>query len=385
MDLEGSERVSQVSFGGFDSNVRTKDLVECLEYKVGTVFRCRLNTSQLFLILLNTQTHPPRAKPKWALPWRGFPTLKIKYKNKNDTIFSFKSTSKYAVIKCNFKMEFVVIDINEIKCYNDTSYLVILLHLASSPCMWYRTVDDDIEEPVPFDLLDDDDPWIRTTYFTPSGDIGRCSSYRVSIPPRHGVKWRRTMEYLKEQRVHEIYLDKPLRIRDEPEFGLPLSDPFFCIQYKQGIAFEIVFLVNAVWRIFSQHQLSDNFFNLLSSQPKEVNIAALKYICSYRRLDWLLRNPKLFKSPRQLDDIVEVRRLVITPTKAYCLPPEVELSNRVLRKYKGVADRFLRVTFMDEGMQTMNSNVLNSYVSSIVKLITSNSYPQKTKNIPKGE
>ncbi|XP_041019645.1 RNA-dependent RNA polymerase 6-like [Juglans microcarpa x Juglans regia] len=488
MELKGNERdgetvVTQVSFGGFDSNVRAKDLVECLEYEVGTVFRCRLKTSwtppesyptfevidtsdieieddykkvephafvhfatpksvdwaldaagrcDLFLnkqqlkVSLGFQspfhlrqrrrtTTPHKlsdvlvevgtlvSRDEFFVAWRGAPygvdflvdpfdgTCKFCFTR--DTVFSFKSTSKYAEIKCNFKMEFVVRDINEIKRYNDTSYLVILLHLAASPCIWYRTADDDIEESVPYDLLDDDDPWIRTTDFTPSGAIGRCSSYRVSIPPRHGVKLRSTMEYLKEQRVHEICLEKPLRIRDEPEFGLPLSDPFFCIQYKQGIAFEIMFLVNAVLHkgIFSQHQLSDNFFSLLRSQPKEVNIAALKHICSYRRpvfnafrrlktvQDWLLRNPKLFKSRRQLDDIVEVRRLVITPAKAYCLPPEVELSNRVLRKYKGVADRFLRVTFMDEGLQTMNSNVLNSYVAPIVKLITSNSYPQKTK------
>ncbi|KAG6649589.1 RNA-dependent RNA polymerase 6 [Carya illinoinensis] len=488
MELEGSERdgetvVSQVSFGGFDSNVRAKDLVECLEYEVGTVFRCRLKTSwtppesyptfevidtsdmeieddykkvephafvhfatpksvdwavdaagrcglflnkQPLMVSLGLQspfhlrqrrrtTTPHKlsdvlvevgtlvSRDEFFVAWRGAPygvdflvdpfdgTCKFCFTR--DTVFSFKSTSKYAVIKCNFKMEFLVRDINEIKRYNDTSYLVILLHLASSPCIWYRTADDDIEESVPYDLLDDDDPWIRTTDFTPSGAIGRCSSYRVSIPPRHGFKLRRIEEYLKKQRVHEIYLKEPLRIRDEPEFGLPLSDPFFCIQDKQGIDFEIMFLVNAVLHkgIFSQHRLSDNFFNLLRSQPKEVNIAALKHICSYRRpvfdalgrlktvQDWLLRNPKLLKTPRQLDDIVEVRRLVITPTKAYCLPPEVELSNRVLRKYKGVADRFLRVTFMDEGMQKLNSNVLNSYVAPIVKLIISNTYPQKTK------
>ncbi|KAK9279924.1 hypothetical protein L1049_013608 [Liquidambar formosana] len=201
------------------------------------------------------------------------------------------------------------------------------------------------------------------------------------------------MKYLREQRVQEYHPRQQLRSRDEPDFGTPMSDPFFCIQYQRDITFEILFLVNAVIHkgIINQHQLSERFFDLLRSQPREVNVAALKHICSYRRpvfdaykrlklvQEWLLKNPKLLKIPKQSDDIMEVRRLVITPTKAYCLLPEVELSNRVLRNFKEVADRFLRVTFMDEGMQTINSNVLTYYVASIVRDITSNSFPQKTR------
>lgn len=104
-----------------------------------------------------------------------------------DTAFSLKSLPYHPVIRCDFKVEFLVRDICEVKHYTDLSHLVILLRLACSPRVWYRTADDDIEELVPFDLLDDDDPWIRTTDFTQSGAIGRCDSYRVCIPPRHGI------------------------------------------------------------------------------------------------------------------------------------------------------------------------------------------------------
>ncbi|GLT28647.1 hypothetical protein SLA2020_035630 [Shorea laevis] len=309
-----------------------------------------------------------------------------------DTAFSFKNVNEHALIKCEFKVEFLVRDINEMNHYSDPTCIVLLLQLASAPWIWYRTADDDIKELVPFDLLDDNDPWTRTTDFTPSGAVGRCNIYRVLIPPCYGAKLRKAIQYLKGQRVNNGHITLPLKVRNEPEFGILMSDPFFSTS-NVGIPFEIMFLVNAVMHkgIFNQHRLSESFFDLLRNQLMEVNLAALKHIYSSeypvfdasRRLqmvpEWLLRNPKLFKTPKQPDNVVEVRRLAIAPTKAYCLPPEVEISNRVLRKYNEVADQLLRVTFMDEGMQTMNANVLTYYVAPIVRDLTSNLFPQKTR------
>ncbi|KAK7311873.1 hypothetical protein RJT34_10310 [Clitoria ternatea] len=486
MDLKGSEKdsvVTQVSIGGFGSDVKASDLMKYLEDKIGLVYRCRLKTSwtppesypefnivdtapsrrtdgykkvepHAFVhfaspesvtaalnasgccdLLLNNQPLKVSSGPEtpyflnqrrrttvpfkmsdviveigtlvspeeFLVAWRG-PDKGVKFLVdpfdgtcklcfNRDTAFSFKGVEKKVVIKCDFQVGFLVRDINEVRRYSDTSYLVVLLHLASSPWVWYRTADDDIEESVPFDLLDDDDPWIRTTDFTPSGAIGRCNFYRISIPPRNGARLMRAMLYLRGQRVQEVLLKQPLRIMEEPDFGVPMTNAFFYVPFQKGIAFDIMFLVNAIVHkgIFNQHRLSHVFFELLRNQQKELNVAALKHICTYKRpvfdaakrlkivQEWLLRNPKLYQNSKQLDDIVEVRRLVITPTKAYCIPPEVELSNRVLRRYREVSDRFLRVAFMDEGMQTMNVNALNYYVAPIVKEITSNSFPQKTK------
>lgn len=487
MELEGREKesiVTQVSIGGFDGEVKAKDLVAYLEEKIGLVDRCRLKTSSTppdsypDFTITNTETIErtddyekvlPHAFVHFTLPeyvteahnaagrlelfwqnqhlkvslgpenpyylnrrrrtttphklsdvhveigslfdpenyyvaWRGpdkgvdflvdpFDAM-CKICFNKDVVFSFNGIEKKAVIKCNFQVGFLVRDIIEIKRYDDTASasLVILLQLASSPWIWYRTADDDIEESVTYDLLDDDDPWIRTTDFTPSGALGRCNFYRISMSVRYRRKLQKTMEYLKGQRVHEILLHRPLRITNEPFYGVPMLDPFFCIHFQKGITFDILFLINAIMHkgIFNQHRLSDSFYELLRNQPKEVNVAALKHLCSYKRpvfdaakrlkivQDWLLRNPKLYQVPKQSDDIAEVHRLVITPTKAYCLPPEVEMSNRVLRKFKEVADRFLRVTFMDEGMQTINASALNYYVAPIVKEISPYSYPQKT-------
>lgn len=308
-----------------------------------------------------------------------------------ETVFSIKDMGKHALIKCDFKVEFVVREINWIRKYDDMSSIIILLQLASPPSLFYRTADDDIEEPDLFHLLDDDDPWTRTTDFTPSGAMGRCNTFLISVLPRYGIRVQKAMEYLKGRRVPESSLRQKFRVVEEPDFGLSMLDHFFCIHYKEGISFEVMYMLNAALHncIINQHQLSDQFFNLLKSRSEEVNIAALKHICSYKRpvfdafqrlklvQEWLLRDPKLLKRPEQLDGVVEVRRLVITPTKAYCLPPTVELSNRVLRKYRNVSDRFIRVTFMEEGMQGLNPSVLNFYAAPIVKLISRNSLQQQ--------
>nr|CAD1834826.1 unnamed protein product [Ananas comosus var. bracteatus] len=189
-------------------------------------------------------------------------------------------------------------DIADVRLYTDRAPLAMLLQLTSAPFVSYRTADDDIHTSVPFNLLDDEDPWIRTTDFTPTGAVGRCSSYKISLSPRFGAKLERALDYLRKRRIPDYRPNRPLVVRPEPDFGFsPATDHFFSIHHAEGVGFPILFLVNAL-----VHK------------------------------EWLLNNPKLLRSSKLADDNAEVRRLVITPTKAYCIPPAIELSNRVLRR-----------------------------------------------------
>ncbi|CAH9086896.1 unnamed protein product [Cuscuta europaea] len=309
-----------------------------------------------------------------------------------DTVFKSQGENKQAIMKCDFKIEFSLKEINKIQRPNDYSSLVMLLQLASAPLLYYRTSADDTESSGPFEVPDDDDPWIRTTDFT--GAIGRCNTYWISIKPYKGPTFNKVIDYFRNQRIHiDECLRQKIRRRDECSIGVANPNPFFCIQDKEGMSFSVLFLLNAVVHkgIFNQHQLTDSFFSLLKRLPEDINVAALKHIFAYkspvydasRKLEsvqkWLLKNPKLTERRKELDDIVEVRRLVITPSKAYCFPPEAELANRVLRKYRNISDRFLRVTFMDEAMKTLSNNVLSFYPAFIVKEVDANSaFAQKT-------
>ncbi|KAF3788205.1 RNA-dependent RNA polymerase 6 [Nymphaea thermarum] len=336
---------------------------------------------------IGTLVSPEKFLVSWKSPERGVDFLVDPFDGtcriifSRDTVFSFQDATRKAVLKCDFKVEFSVGDIRNVKFYNERASLVMLLDLRSSPLIFYRTADDDIHVSVPFNLLDDEDPWIRTIDFTGVGAIGHCHFYKISFSPRFGLALDKAKAYFKGQGVSIVLCDKQLSVGYEPGYDKPNANPFFSVPENRGISFEVLFLVNCLVHkgIISRHRLSEEFYSLLEKQLPDVNIAALQHIYSYknpifdacRRLrtvqEWLLKKPMLVKTNQLSEYNVEVRRLVITPTKAYCLPPEVELSNRVLRKYRNIADRFIRVTFMDEGKQLLNSSALNCNIAPILK------------------
>ncbi|KAF9978409.1 hypothetical protein BGZ73_002588 [Actinomortierella ambigua] len=50
---------------------------------------------------------------------------------------------------------------------------------------------------------------------------------------------------------------------------------------------------------------------------------------------------------------VLLRKIAVTPTTMYLMPPSVETSNRIIRKYASYQDFFLRVEFTDEGRERL--------------------------------
>ena len=148
-----------------------------------------------------------------------------------DVAFVFKGQKKHAVIKFEFKLEFLVKDPRDVKQYTESNALILVLQLESSPLVYYRTVDDDIYGSIPYDLPDDHDPWIRTTDFTLCGAIGRCRAYKIKMPPRNGPRLRKVVTYLQEKRVQFEEMKERIEVRDEPSpsFVPSISNPFYCV------------------------------------------------------------------------------------------------------------------------------------------------------------
>ncbi|KAH7352014.1 hypothetical protein KP509_19G025000 [Ceratopteris richardii] len=72
--------------------------------------------------------------------------------------------------------------------------------------------------------------------------------------------------------------------------------------------------------------------------------------------------------PTELNEgLIRINRLIITPTKEYFIGPEVEVSNRVTRKFKDVLDNFLRVQFTDEDMSALSARTLETSPETFLK------------------
>ncbi|CAL5003334.1 unnamed protein product [Urochloa decumbens] len=317
-----------------------------------------------------------------------------------DAAFVPRAGGAATLLRCDVKLEFAVSDVAEALAFQSDDSL--LLRLTAAPLVFYRTSGDDVHDTVPFDLIDsDDDPWARTTDVTPGGAIGRCWAYKVSFATRFWPAMRAALEHMKGEGVPVELLDggrwqAGIAVRDEVEFGVPMRDVFFCVHHADGISFPVLYLVNALVHngVMSRHQLTPEFFGLLRRECDAVNVAALTKLFGgkfqvfdlCRRLedaqDWVAKKPRLLRllTRRKVGSEynAEVWRLVITPTRAYCMPPQLERSNRVIRHYRHVADRFLRVTFMDEGMQRLNTSAMNFWAAQIVKDVMPELLQQKT-------
>ncbi|GAB4845634.1 RNA-dependent RNA polymerase 2 [Ancistrocladus abbreviatus] len=54
-------------------------------------------------------------------------------------------------------------------------------------------------------------------------------------------------------------------------------------------------------------------------------------------------------------------RVLVTPTKIYCLGPELEASNYVVKNFAAYASDFMRVTFVEEDWGKLHPNVVSTY------------------------
>ncbi|KDO19528.1 hypothetical protein SPRG_15276 [Saprolegnia parasitica CBS 223.65] len=66
-------------------------------------------------------------------------------------------------------------------------------------------------------------------------------------------------------------------------------------------------------------------------------------------------NATAYGAEMALATVPEVRRVLVTPLRIVAEPPQVDVSNRILRQYAQHIDRFLRVSFVDENFGPLYS------------------------------
>ncbi|KAK1314065.1 RNA-dependent RNA polymerase 1 [Acorus calamus] len=223
-----------------------------------------------------------------------------------------------------------------------------------------------------------DDQWVRTTDFTPSSSIGQSSALCLELP--YNCKLPDIHEY--------FYYYKEVTGRYNLEDGLSYSHSLDLVPVlgpPDGckVPYKVLFQINHMVQLGTlvAPTLDRRFFDLVN--PDQIPLAyieraleELSYLKTYcfdpaKYLDKKYAKYCKAKFPVKslaisLDDgLVYTHRVQITPSKVYFYGPEINVSNRVLRKYPQDIDNFIRISFVDEEADKMRSMDLSSRVVSM--------------------
>ncbi|KAL5604815.1 uncharacterized protein BROUX77_005001 [Berkeleyomyces rouxiae] len=120
--------------------------------------------------------------------------------------------------------------------------------------------------------------------------------------------------------------------------------------------------------IFEEHAINEDFIKLLAAKSEEDARFLLEQAADLRDRSTISKTKILIPNPHDIFDLNNallqgcranirpriphycalIRKAIITPTTMYFMTPAIESSNRVLRRYQHLQDRFLRVQFSDE-------------------------------------
>ncbi|XVF85599.1 hypothetical protein PTKIN_Ptkin17bG0129900 [Pterospermum kingtungense] len=223
--------------------------------------------------------------------------------------------------------------------------------------------------------VNEDDQWVREIDFTPGYRIGQSFALCLELP--RGVQLPKFDDSFYFERVEDNFsLENGSPFSSNPDIVPVISPP-----QNFDLPYSILFKVNSLLQhgCFTPSALDSSFFALVD--PHRVDVVFIENAlekmysfreCCYEPVKWLDEQYKKYReSKRPLrppilafdDGLVAVRRIQVTPSKVYFCGPELNLSNRVLRRYINEIDNLVRVSFVDEELGKIHSTDLLSSTS----------------------
>ncbi|PKY56302.1 RdRP-domain-containing protein [Rhizophagus irregularis] len=132
--------------------------------------------------------------------------------------------------------------------------------------------------------------------------------------------------------------------------------------------FDVLYMVECIisFNYLHDYNLNNEFFFLLHKLPPQSAVHILERIYEnkkriYNPISYLRSEFKRLKDvkikPNHIPDYCTMmRKIIVTPTTMYMLPPNIETSNRVIRHFKDKKDNFLRVHFSDEASNKIGAS-----------------------------
>ncbi|XP_057753613.1 RNA-dependent RNA polymerase 2 [Arachis stenosperma] len=221
---------------------------------------------------------------------------------------------------------------------------------------------------------DYDFTWVRTTDFSAMKALGHSTSFCWEIeegPFNQDI-------FCSFPLYREILKDLTLEEGEEycsPAEIVPLVN---CLSTDTKIPYETLFQLNSLIHTqkISLASVDSDFIDLLGSLDEETKALIFQKL---HKLNSTCYEPQKFvntqlhvlsskgrgphpSSQKRLmeNNIMSCHRALITPTKIYCLGPELETSNHVVKHFSQFASDFMRITFVDENWGKLPVNAVSA-------------------------
>ncbi|XP_043725101.1 RNA-dependent RNA polymerase 2 [Telopea speciosissima] len=216
--------------------------------------------------------------------------------------------------------------------------------------------------------------WVRTTDFSVLKSIGQSSSLCWDL--KEGLLTSDIIASFPcyREEMGDLILEQEDQLDCKSEL-VPLINS----QVDSKLAYEILFQLNSLihTKKISLKSVDAELIDLLSELTIETADMILQelhkksstcfepmsfiqsQVSSTRRKQKSISSSQ---SRRRKDHIMNCYRVLITPSKIYCLGPELENSNYVVRHYAAYASDFLRVSFVEEDWTKLPSDAISTII-----------------------
>ncbi|CAB5393779.1 unnamed protein product [Rhizophagus irregularis] len=195
-----------------------------------------------------------------------------------------------------------------------------------------------------------------------SEQLGKWVVYRITFNLaknknyRFGEMFKKAQEY----NLTSGNFNNPLEIVDGVELNKYVE--------RSMLNFDVLYMVECIisFNYLHDYNLNNEFFFLLHKLPPQSAVHILERIYEnkkriYNPISYLRSEFKRLKDvkikPNHIPDYCTMmRKIIVTPTTMYMLPPNIETSNRVIRYFKDKKDNFLRVHFSDEASNKIGAS-----------------------------
>lgn len=217
--------------------------------------------------------------------------------------------------------------------------------------------------------------WVRATDFSSVKSIGQCSAFcwQTEAGSSSLDSFSKLPFYKKE--LTSLVMEEGGEFHSSAELN-----PLVKCQPDLELPYEILYQLNSLVHThkLSLAAVSTDFIELLSSLDMDSCMEIIKkmhklqYTCYEpmgffkTQLDILKKNEKNLPSSASSrltnNNVMSCHRILITPSKIYCMGPEHETSNYVVKNFAAYASDFVRVTFVDEDWGRLFSHTVSTSI-----------------------